>query len=92
MVGEWPQPYTLFGRGLGFSALLAAVPTLLLLFLLVVKRKASWIAALAGLGATLLLAKFAYGMSVQHTLSSAADGGVWRVSHYVGGVLGAGAV
>lgn len=79
MVGEWPQPYTLFGRGLGFSALLAALPTLLLLFLLVVRRKASWIAALAGLAATLALAMGAYGMSARHALSSAADGAAFGV-------------
>ena len=86
MVGEWPQPYTLFGRGLGFSALLAAIPTLLLLYLLAVKRKASWIAALAGLGATLALAMGAYGMSAKHALSSAADGacfGVFPISWVV---------
>jgi len=79
MVGEWPQPYTLFGRGLGFSALLAALPTLLLLFLLVVKRTASWFATLAGLVATLALAMGAYGMSAKHAFSSAADGATFGV-------------
>jgi len=79
MVGEWPQPYTLFGRGLGFSALLAALPTLLLLFLLVVKRAASWFATLAGLVATLALAMGAYGMSAKHAFSSAADGATFGV-------------
>ena len=79
MVGEWAQPYTLFGRGLGFSTLLAALPTLLLLFLLVVKRTASWFATLAGLVATLALAMGAYGMSAKHALSSAADGATFGV-------------
>src|SRR5271168_2277697 len=82
----WPQPYSLFGRGLGVSALLAIVPTLLLLFLLAVKRKASWIAALAGLGATLVLAIAAYGMSVSRTFSSAAYGacfGIFPISWIV---------
>ena len=74
MVPVWPQSYYLFGRGLGFSALLAILPTLLLLFLLAVKRKASWIAALAGLAATIILAVGAYGMSWKHTLSAAAYG------------------
>lgn len=86
MTELWPQPYTLFGRGLGFSALLAALPTLLLLYLLVAKRKASWVAALAGLGATLALAVGAYGMSAKHALSSAADGacfGVFPISWIV---------
>lgn len=76
---SWSQPYYLFGLGLGPSALLAFAPTLLLLYLLAVKRKASWIAALAGLAATLLLAKFAYGMSLRHTVSSTADGACFGV-------------
>ena len=82
----WAQPYYLFGMGLGVSALLAIVPTLLLLYLLGVKRKASWIAALAGLGATMALAKFAYGMSLVHTVSSAAYGacfGIFPISWIV---------
>jgi L-lactate transport len=74
MTAVWPQPYYLFGQGLGVSALLAVVPTLLLLFLLAVKRKPSWIAALAGLAATMVLALFAYGMSLRHTLSAATYG------------------
>jgi len=74
MTSAWPQSYYLFGKGLGFSAFLAVLPTLLLLFLLAVKRKASWIAALAGLAATLALAVGAYGMSWRHTLSAAAYG------------------
>src|SRR6185312_10116795 len=56
------------------------------LYLLAVKRKASWIAALAGLGATLALAMGAYGMSAKHAFSSAADGacfGVFPISWVV---------
>jgi lactate permease len=82
----WPQTYYLFGQGLGVSAFLAVIPTLLLLYLLAVKRKASWIAALSGLGATLVLAKFGYGMSLRHTASSAADGacfGIFPISWIV---------
>jgi hypothetical protein len=82
----WSQPYYLLGRGLGISSLLAVIPTLLLLYLLAVRRKASWIAALAGLAATLLLAIFAYGMSLRHTISSAAYGagfGIFPISWIV---------
>jgi L-lactate transport len=74
MTSAWPQPYYLFGQGLGVSALLAITPTLLLLFLLAVKRRPSWIAALAGLAATMMLAIFAYGMSFRHTVSAAVYG------------------
>lgn len=74
MTTAWPQTYYLFGRGLGFSAFLAILPTLLLLFLLAVKRKASWIAALAGLAGTIILAIGAYGMSWLRTISAAGYG------------------
>jgi lactate permease len=82
----WAQPYLLFGRGLGFSAALAIVPTGLLLYLLAVKRKPSWIAALAGLAATMVLAAGAYGMSLKHTVSAAAYGacfGIFPISWIV---------
>src|ERR1017187_3243005 len=70
----WPQPYSLFGRGLAVAALIAIIPTLLLLYLLAIKRKPSWIAALAGLAATLVLGIACYGMSFRHRVSSAAYG------------------
>jgi len=82
----WAQPYYLFAQGLGVSALLAVVPTLLLLYLLAVRRKASWIAALSGLAATLVLAIAAYGMSIRHAASSAAYGacfGIFPISWIV---------
>jgi L-lactate transport len=74
MTQVWHQSYLLWGQGLGVSALIAALPTLLLLFLLAVKRRPAWQAALAGLAATLLLAITGYGMSFRHTFSSAAYG------------------
>jgi lactate permease len=86
MQAVWPQPYYLFGRGLGVSTVLAVIPTLVLLYLLGVKRKASWIAALAGLAATLVLAKFVYGMSYRHAASSSAYGacfGIFPISWIV---------
>jgi lactate permease len=74
MGGVWPQRYVLVGNSLGWSALLAILPTLLLLYLLAVKRKPSWVAALAGLGAALVLAVAGYRMSPVLAVSSAADG------------------
>lgn len=75
----WPQPYTLFGLGTGASALIAALPTLVLLFLLAVRRKPSWIAALAGLAATLVLAVGGYHMPVALAASSAALGATFGI-------------
>ncbi len=86
MTVVWPQPYTILGRGLGVSALLALLPTLLLLFLLGVRRKPSWVAALAGLAATMALVMSAYGMSLRHTLGAATYGacfGVFPISWIV---------
>ena len=70
----WAQGYSLFGQGLGISAFIATLPILVLLFLLGVMRKPAWIAALAGLAASIILAAVGYRMSAQHVFSSAAYG------------------
>src|SRR5882724_7299228 len=75
----WPQQYLLWNHGLAFSALIAATPTILLLLVLAVWRRPAWQAGLAGLGLTLLLAKFGYGFSFRHTLSSSAYGAAFGV-------------
>jgi lactate permease len=74
MDGIWPQRYVLVGNSLGWSAVLAILPTLLLLYLLAIKRKPSWIAAVAGLGAALVLAVAGYRMSPVLAVSSALNG------------------
>ncbi len=79
MTGSWPQPYYLFGGHLGISAFIAILPTLILLYLLAWKRKPSWVAALAGLVATLILAMAGYGMSAKLAFSSAAYGGCFGI-------------
>ena len=86
MTAVWPQPYYLFGQGIGVSALIAMLPTLLLLFLLAVKRKPSWAAALSGLIATLVLVTVGYGMTPRHSLNAAAYGacfGIFPISWIV---------
>lgn len=86
----WPQHYTLFGQGLAFSATIAAIPTLLLLYLLGIRRQAAWIAALAGLGSTLLLATLCYGMPAPNVVSAAALGaafGLFPISWIILGAL-----
>ena len=52
----WSQSYTLFGGGLAFSAVIASLPILILLFLLGVLRKPAWIASLFALLVALVLA------------------------------------
>jgi lactate permease len=73
-VPNWSQVYLLFDHGLVFSALLAALPIFTLLLLLGILRKPAWIAGLAGLGVTFLLAVGAYHMPPVTALSAAANG------------------
>ena len=58
----WQHNYTPVAGNLGFSALVAALPVFVLLYLLGVKRRPAWVAALSGLGAAALVAVVAYGM------------------------------
>jgi lactate permease len=69
----WQQNYEPLG-GMGVSALVAALPLFVLLYLLGVRRAASWAAALSGLGAALAVALFVYKMPLSLALSSAAYG------------------
>src|SRR6202522_3699178 len=74
MSPAWSQSYTLFGRGLAFSAVVASLPILTLLFLLGVRRKPAWFAALCALAVALVLALFAYKLPPALTCSSGAYG------------------
>ncbi len=70
----WAQTYLLFGHGLFFSATIAALPIITLLFLLGVLRKPAWVTGLCGLGVTFLVALVAYRMPLVPALSAAAEG------------------
>lgn len=58
----WEQNYTPLAGSLGLSALCAAVPIFVLLYLLGVKRKPAWLASLSGLLAALVVALGLYRM------------------------------
>lgn len=60
----WTQHYTPIADRLDVSALIAAAPIFVVLLLLGVLRKPSWMAALSGLVTALAVALFAYGMPV----------------------------
>src|SRR3989442_340444 len=66
----WSQNYTPIAGSLGLSSIAAAIPIFVLLFLLGVKRKPAWIAALSGLAAAALVATFAYGMPADKLFSA----------------------
>jgi len=70
----WNQTYFLFGHGLAFSALIAALPIFTLLILLGVMRKAAWVAGLFGLAVTFIVAVAGYHMPPVTALSAAAYG------------------
>ncbi|HEY3627942.1 MAG TPA: lactate permease LctP family transporter [Terracidiphilus sp.] len=70
----WSQNYYIWGQGLVISAIVAALPMAVLLFLLGIVRKPAWVAGLWGLAATLAVALAGYRMPVGLTLSSAAYG------------------
>src|SRR5947208_16148428 len=70
----WQQNYTPIGNSLVLSALVAAFPIFVLLLLIGVKRKPAWMASLAGLGATIILALAVYRMPVGMLFSSVTYG------------------
>ena len=70
----WQQNYTPIANSLVLSALIAAVPLVVLLFLIGIRRKPAWIAALSGLAATILLALVVYRMPAGVLFSSVAYG------------------
>ena len=74
MNATWHQTYSVFGQGVGASALLAALPIVFLLILLLALRTPAWIAAISAWAATILLAAVAYRMPLGLTISSALYG------------------
>ena len=58
----WEQDYMPVAGNLLYSTLVAAVPLVILFYMLGVKRKPSWIAGLSALGVALVLAVGIYGM------------------------------
>jgi lactate permease len=70
----WHQTYSLFGQGLGISALLASLPILTLLILLGALRKAAWIAGAFGMIVALALAIVGYQMPVTAAIGAATYG------------------
>lgn len=70
----WQQNYTPLADSLAVSALVAALPIFVLLYLIGVARKPSWIAGLSGLGAAVLVALFAYQMPMGLVVGAVTNG------------------
>lgn len=73
----WQHNYTPLHGSLLLSAIVAALPILVLLFLLGVRRTPAWIAAVSGLGTTVLVSLLLYGMPVVRIFSAAAYGAAY---------------
>jgi L-lactate transport len=70
----WQQNSMPIGNSLGVSALVAAGPIFVMLFLLLVKRKPAWMAALSALVAAAIVARFAYSTPVATMLAAMSYG------------------
>ncbi|HEV2425135.1 MAG TPA: L-lactate permease, partial [Terriglobia bacterium] len=73
MTHPWHQPVDPL-HALPVSALVAAVPLVLLLVLLGVLRRSAWLSAACALAATLIVAGAVWGMPLRLALSSAGFG------------------
>ena len=74
----WQHNYEPVGDNLGLSAVVAAIPILVLFFMLGIRRKPAWMAATSALLSALIVAVFVYGMpaplAIVSTLYGAAFG------------------
>jgi lactate permease len=70
----WSQTYSPIADHLGFSALAAALPLFVLLYLLGIKRTAAWVAGASGLAAAVAVALILYRMPVSMVVSASALG------------------
>jgi L-lactate transport len=73
----WHQTYSLFGQGLGISALIAALPIFTLLFLLGALKRPAWLAGCLSLAVALVIAIAGYGMPAKAAVSAALYGGAF---------------
>src|SRR5262247_837174 len=70
----WEHNYQPIANSLGLSAIVAAIPIIVLFVMLGALRKPAWISALTALGSAFVIALFAYGMPAQLALTSAIFG------------------
>ena len=70
----WQHNYQPVGGNLGLSALVAAIPILVLFYMLGVRRKPTWMAASTALAAAWAVALTVYGMPFKYALMSTLNG------------------
>jgi lactate permease len=70
----WQHDYMPVAHSIGWSALCAAMPLFVLLFLLAIMRKPAWISAIASLATAILVAWVVYRMPTEKVFSAALFG------------------
>jgi lactate permease len=75
----WQHNYEPVGGSLALSAIVAAIPIVVLFLMLGVFRKPAWMAAASALASALVVALGAYGMPVQLALTSAVYGAAFGI-------------
>ncbi|MGA2786342.1 MAG: lactate permease LctP family transporter [Verrucomicrobiota bacterium] len=70
----WQQDYMPVAHSIGWSALCAAIPLFVLLFLLAIMRKPAWISAITSLVTAILVAWVVYRMPTEKVFSAALFG------------------
>ena len=75
----WQHNYEPIAGSLGISALVAAIPIVVLFVMLGVLRKPAWMSALAALASALIVSLFAYGMPVDLAIISTIYGAAYGV-------------
>lgn len=73
----WQQNYEPVAGNLGLSAVIASIPIVVLFFMLGVRRKPAWMAALTALAVAFVLALVAYGMPARLALLSTFTGAAY---------------
>src|SRR6187399_309053 len=75
----WEHNYQPIGDSLGLSAIVAAIPILVLSLMLGVWRKPAWVSALAALASAVIVSLTVYGMPAKLALISATYGAAYGV-------------
>jgi lactate permease len=75
----WQHNYEPVSGSLGPSAVVAAIPILVLFYMLGVRRKPTWMAAAAALAAAWVVALGVYGMPVQQALMATLNGAAFGI-------------
>jgi lactate permease len=75
----WQHNYAPVGGSLALSALVAAIPIVVLFLMLGVWRKATWKSALAALGSAMVIALFVYGMPAPLALMATLFGAAYGI-------------